>query len=152
MKICRLSSRRLRHQKHEMQISRIVGIPGVFALPAKCRFRLRHQSQLVKLLRLLLAAHGKIDAGRFDIAVSQHIGQAGNVLAGLVKGRGEQVPEVMREHLARRYPRRLTQPFQFIPDLPPCNTFSAFGAKDRAGSDFLFFRVFAQLAAQLGRQ
>ena len=82
----------------------------------------------------------------------QHIRKAGNVFASLVKGRGKKMSEVMWEHLGRLHPRHLTQPFQFIPDLPPCNTFSAFGAKDRAGSDFFFFRVFAQLAVQLGRQ
>ena len=51
---------------------------------------LRHQAQPVKLAGVFRAGGHKIDAGGFDGAVAQHIGQPCDVLTGFVKGRGEQ--------------------------------------------------------------
>ena len=50
---------------------------------------------------MLRAAGDKIDAGGFDGTVPQHIRQLCNILARPVKRRGEQMAQIVGEHLGR---------------------------------------------------
>ena len=84
--------------------------------------------------------------------MAQHIRKAHDVPLGPVEGGGEQVPQIVREHLARLHPCRLAQPLEFKPHLPPRNALPAACEKNLTGSDFLFSGVLHQLAAQLGGQ
>lgn len=84
--------------------------------------------------------------------MAQHIRKAHDVAAGAVKCRGEQVAEIVGKNLGRLHPRRLAQPLELKPHLPPRDRPSAFGEKDLAGGGFLFSGVLHQLAAQLGGQ
>ena len=59
----------------------------------------------------------EIDAGGLDAGVAQHIGQLHNVMACPVKGRGEQVPEIVGKDFAGRDTRRPAQPLHLRPDL-----------------------------------
>lgn len=101
---------------------------------------------------LLRPADHQVDAGGVDAGMTQHIRKAHDVPAGAVKCRGEQVPQIMREHLGRFHPRRLAQPLKFVPYLPTRDRPSAFGEKDLTGGGFLLFGVLHQLVAQLGGQ
>lgn len=84
--------------------------------------------------------------------MTQHIRKAHDVSLGPVEGGGEQVPQVVGEHLARLPPRRLAQPLELKPHLPPRNAPPAACEKNLTGSGFLFSGVLHQLAAQLGRE
>ena len=63
------------------------------------------------------------------------------------------MPEIVRKYLAGLHACGFAQAFEFVPDLPPRNAFTAACEKYLTGSDFLLFGVFQQLAAQLrGKQ
>ena len=101
---------------------------------------------------MLCAGGNQVDACGFDAAVAQQVSQFGNVPAGSVEDRGKQVPQIVRKHFSRLHACVLAQPFQFRPDLAAAKFLSAFGAKDRAGSGFLFLGVLQQLATELSRR
>ena len=97
---------------------------------------------------MLCAGGNQVDACGFDTAVTQQVSQFGNVPAGTVENRGKQVPQIMWKHFSRLHTCVLAQPFQFRPDLSAAEFLSAFGAKDRTGGGFLFFRILQQLATE----
>ena len=99
---------------------------------------------------LLRPADHQVNAGGVDAGMAQHIRKAHDVLANAIKGRGEQMPQIVREHFARLHPRRPAQPLELKPHLPPSDRPSAFGEKDLTGGGFLLSGVLHQLAAQLG--
>lgn len=101
---------------------------------------------------LLRPADHQVDAGGVDAGMTQHIRKAHDVPAGAVKCRGEQMPQIVGEHLRCFHSSRLAQPLEFVPYLPTSDRPSAFGEKDLAGGGFLLFCVLHQLAAQLGGQ
>ena len=92
----------------------------------------------------------KINLSGLNTGMPQYIGQLYNILAGCVENSGEQMPQIVGEHFCWRYICVFTQTLQFRPDLAAGQFFSAFGAKDCAGSGFLFFCILEQLAAQFG--
>lgn len=62
------------------------------------------------------------------------------------------MPQIVGEHLGRLHPRRLAQPLELKPHLPPRNALPAACEKNLTSSDFLFSGVLHQLSAQLGRE
>lgn len=78
---------------------------------------LADQSQSIKSFGMFRPAGNKVEARCFYAAVSQYIGQLGNILAGSVKHRSEQVPQVVRKYFGIRYPRLPAQRFHFRPNL-----------------------------------
>ena len=50
---------------------------------------------------MLRAGADNIDPRGVDTAVTENIGEFGNILFDAIKHAGEQVPQVMREHLVR---------------------------------------------------
>ena len=99
----------------------------------------------------MLRARGhQVDPGGLDAAVAQQVGELDDVPAGPIKHRGEQVPQIVREHLSGLHTGVLAETFHLRPDLPAAQFFSAFGAKDLAGGGLLFLGVFQQLPAELG--
>ena len=116
------------------------------------KFVLSYQAQTLQLPGMLRAGGDQVDAGGLDAAVAQHVRQLRHVPADPVKGPGEQVPQVVGEHLGGRHPRPGAQGFYLRPDLPAGKTGSASGEKDLAGGGVLFFGVLQQLPAQLARQ
>lgn len=95
----------------------------VLAVPCPQSFRqnvdsvLYDQPHPVQLPLVLCPGGQEIDAGGLNAAVAQHVGQTHDVPVHPVKGRGEQVAEVVRENLAGRDPRRPAQPLHLRPDL-----------------------------------
>ena len=94
----------------------------------------------------------QIDAGGLDGAVAQHVGQPGHVPAHPVKGAGEQVAQVVGEHLAGLHPRPAAQELHLRPDLLSGQTAPASGEKDLAGGDLFLSGVLQKPAAQLPRE
>ena len=94
----------------------------------------------------------QIDACGLDRAVTEHIGELGDVLGGAVVYPCEQMPEVVRKHLAAVNVCLLANCFHFAPDLFSGNAVTAFGDEKFTGSDFVFLGVFQQLLAELARQ
>lgn len=84
----------------------------------------------------------EIDAGGLDAGVAQHIGQLHNVMACPVKGRGEQVPEIVGKDFAGRDTRRPAQPLHLRPDLAAAEVRPVSGEKNLTRDDFLLFGVF----------
>ena len=110
---------------------------------------LRYKSQSVQLPLVFRPGGQEVDAGGLEAGMAQHIRQLHDVTAGPVKGRGEQMAKVVGKDLAGRDPRRLAQPLHLRPDLTAAEGRPVSGEKDLAGSGFLLFGVFQQLAAQL---
>ena len=92
---------------------------------------------------MLCTGGHQIDTGRFDAGVSQHISQANNVFAYLVKGSGKQMPQVVGKHLGRLHARRCAQPLHLRPDLPPGQASPVSCEKDLTGDDLFHFGVFS---------
>ena len=109
---------------------------------------LTDQPQPVQLPLVLRPGGEEVEAGGLDAAVAQHVRQLYNILAGPVEGRGEQVPQIVGEHLGGLHPRRPAQALHLRPDLGPGQTFSASGEKNLPGGDFLLLGVLQQLAAE----
>ena len=76
---------------------------------------LYHQAKALDLAAVLGAGGHDIDAGGVNGAVTQNVGKFGNILFDSVKGSGKQLSQVVREHLALRDLRLLTQGFHFLP-------------------------------------
>lgn len=110
---------------------------------------LRYKSKSVQLPLVFRPGGQEVDAGGLEAGMAQHIRQLHDVTAGPVKGRGEQMAKVVGKDLAGRDPRRLAQPLHLRPDLTAAEGRPVSGEKDLAGSGFLLFGVFQQLAAQL---
>lgn len=68
--------------------------------PASAAF-LYDQSHIFHPLTVFCAGGDDIDAGRIDAAVPENIRKLGDVLFDAVEYPGEQVPQVMGEHLLR---------------------------------------------------
>ena len=94
----------------------------------------------------------QINTGGLDAAVPEKVGQLGNVFACLVKDRSKQMAQIMRKYLMRVYTGMFAQGLQLSPNLPAAQFLSAFGAKNRAGSGFLFLSKLCQLSTQFARQ
>ena len=84
----------------------------------------------------------KVDAGGLNAGVPQNIRQLYYIPAGPIEQRGEQVPEIVREHLALFHSRFGTDGFHLGPDLASAQTPPASGEKDLPGGDFLFLAYF----------
>ena len=52
-------------------------------------FALRYQSQMIQLAKLIRTGGHQIDAGGLNRAVTQHVGQPGDVLTSLVERSGK---------------------------------------------------------------
>ena len=72
------------------------------------------QPQSVQDPGVVRAGGNQVDAGGLDGAVAQHVRQLCYVPADVVKGPGEQVPQVVGKHLAGRYPRLSAQPLHAL--------------------------------------
>ena len=66
-------------------------------------FFLHHKPQLLDFAAVLRARGHDVNAGGVDAAVTQDVGQLGYVLLDPIERAGEQLPQIVREHLARRY-------------------------------------------------
>ena len=98
---------------------------------------------------MLRSGGDQVNAGGFDGAVSQHIGQFYDVPADPVKGCGKKMAQIMGEHLGRGYPGTFTQPLHLRPNLAAGEWLSVSGEKNLTRNGFLLLRVFQQLAAEL---
>ena len=104
-------------------------------------FCLTDQSQPIQLSSVLRSGGEQVDSGGGQIAVAQHIGQLHHIVGTAIKRLGEQVPQVVGEHLFRRDSRCTAQCFHFRPDLFSGNRLTASGEKHLARGDFLFFSI-----------
>ena len=91
---------------------------------------------------MLRTGRDQVDAGSFDAAVAQHVGQLWYIPADPVKRPGEQMPEIVREHLGGRYSGLFTEGFHLHPNLLPGHSFSVSGRKVLTGGGFVFPGVF----------
>ena len=101
---------------------------------------------------MLCAGGYQIDPGGLDAAVPEQVGKLDNIMADLIENSGKQVPQIVREHLARLYARIFAELLELCPDLAAVKLLSASGAKNRAGGDFLFLSIAKQIAAEPFRQ
>ena len=83
-----------------------------------------------------------------DAGMAQQVSQPGNILAGPVKGRGEQVAEVMGNTLDGSTPACLHSRFISAQTCRRERLFAASREKNLAGGGFLLLGVFQQLPAE----
>ena len=62
---------------------------------------LKQQTQLLDLAAVLRSAGTRVDTGRVDIAVTENRSQMLKIPLKLIKAPGEQMPQIVREHLLR---------------------------------------------------
>ena len=87
---------------------------------------------------MLRAGGEQINPRRLNAAMPQHRRQRRHVPVHPVMRPGEQMAQIVGEHLRGRNPRGFAQRFQVRPDLMPAQAFSASGEKYLAGGDFVF--------------
>ena len=97
------------------------------------------------------ALHG-INPRSIHAAVPQDVSQPDDILLQRVVRPGEQVPQIVGEHLALRHPGILAQCFHFMPDIAPVQGLPAPGDKYRPGGDSPLPGVSEQRLLQLSGQ
>lgn len=99
----------------------------------------------------MFASRGnEIDPGGVDGAVTQYVGQLRHVPADAVETAGEQMPQVVGEHLSGFHIGHAAQLLHFQPDLFSGQTLPASGEKDLTGGGFIFPGKCKQFSAQPG--
>ena len=101
---------------------------------------------------MFCAGRNQVNPCGFDAGVAEHVGQARHIVADAVERDRKQVPQVMREHLARRDACFFAECLHLRPNLLPRKSRPVSGEKDLAGDGFFFFFLLEQLFAQLARQ
>lgn len=66
---------------------------------------------------MFITGGNDVNTGGVDTAVTENIGELGNILFNAVKHPCEQMAEVMWEHLLRIYACLLAKPFHLPPDI-----------------------------------
>ena len=98
---------------------------------------------------MLFAAREQVDARRIDGAVPQHVRQLDDILAHPVELDGEQVPQVVGEHLLRRDARLRAQRLELLPNAVAGQRRAGFACEVTSLYNAVFLRVFEQLLLQL---
>ena len=122
---------------------RIMSSPPVWAVFSY------YQPHVFKSLAVLCAGGNDVNAGGVDAAVTEDVGELGDVLFNAVKCAGKQMTEIMRKYFAGVdicVPAKL---FHFAPDIRAADELTRFGDKDRAGIDMMPLRVFQQLLLKI---
>lgn len=83
-----------------------------------------------------------------NAAVTENVGQLGDVFFNAVKYTGEQVAQVMGKHLLRVDVRFLTQGFHLPPDIRPIDGGTRSGHKNHAAFDSLLRCIAEQFLSQ----
>jgi len=84
----------------------------------------------------------KVDTGGFDAGMAQYVRQLRHIPAGPVEGPGEEMPQIVGEHLGFLHPRTGADGLHLRPYLPPAQTPSASGEEYLPGGDLLFSGIF----------
>ena len=93
---------------------------------------------------VLRAGGNNIDPRCVNAAVSENIGELGNVLFQRVKHACKEMPQVVRKHLLRIYACRAAQRFHLPPDIDPTDWPSRARDKDPSAFDPLLRRIAEQ--------
>lgn len=75
------------------------------------------QPHPLHLPRMVQAAFGGIDAGGVNAGMAQNVGQSGQIPLQTLECPREQMPQIVRKHLACRYTRRAAEGFHLPPDI-----------------------------------
>ena len=81
---------------------------------------------------VLLPCGDDVETGRFNAAVPEDVGQLCDVLVDSVKHPGEQMPQIVREHLLGIDIGGTTQSFHLPPDIGAIHGLAGSGDKHRA--------------------
>ena len=106
------------------------------------------KAELFQLPLMLRAALHDINSRGVDAGVSEQVGQLCDVFLHPVERDGEQVAEVMGEHLAAVYARVVAQSLKLLPDVGAVQGLSVFGDEHGSGRDVRLFAVGQQFLAQ----
>ena len=100
---------------------------------------------------MLLTAGDRINAGRFDVAVSQNIGQKHNVALQPIIGDGEQMPQVVGKDLLGLNLSQVAETFHLRPNVAAVKRFAASRYENTTRLDFLLQTVLQQFFLQWTR-
>ena len=98
---------------------------------------------------MLEAARDDVDARRIDTAVSQDIREPRDVFLYAVKGSGEQVPQIVREHLAGVDAGFLAEALHLPPDIRSVHQLACLGNENRSLFNVPLSRILQKLSLQL---
>ena len=97
---------------------------------------------------MFIAGGDNINSCGVDTAVSENIGELGNIFFDTVKGTCEQVTKIMGKHLLWIYPRLLTKAFHFTPNVGSAHWLAASSYEYSARCDFLLCCIAEQFLLQ----
>ena len=92
----------------------------------------------------------RVDAGRLDAGMAEQVGQAHDVLLLPVEREGEEMAQVVREHLLRGDARGRAQPLHHTPDVGAVERIAVLRDEHGPGGNAPFPAVAAQLPPQRG--
>ena len=90
---------------------------------------------------MLLPCGHDIDSGGIDTAVTQDVGQLGNVLFDAVEGPGKQLSQIVGKHLAFLNTGSFAQLLHLPPDAAAVQRLPLTVLEDHPGGDLFFFGV-----------
>ena len=90
---------------------------------------------------MFCAGGHNIDSCCVDAAVSQNIGQFGDLFLNTVKSPGKQLAQIVGKHLAGFYSGCLAEGFHLRPNIAPVQRLPVPGNKDRSRTDAVFLCV-----------
>ena len=107
-----------------------------------------HQPHILHPPAMFFAGRYDIYSGGVDAAVTEDVGELGDIFLNAVKRAGKKMTEVMREHFAGVYIRVPAKLFHFTPDVRAADWPACPGDKNRTVVDMVTPRVFQQLFLQ----
>ena len=106
------------------------------------------QPHIFHTLTVFIAGINNINAGGVDTAVTENVGELGNILFNAVKSAGEQMAQIVGKHLLRIHVCLLAKPFHFPPYIRAAHRFAASSDEYSARAYFLRLRIAEQLLPQ----
>lgn len=116
----------------------------LLCLPMVAGF-LYHETHRLHALAVFRAGGNDIDAGGVDAAVTEDVGELGDILLQAVEHAGKQMPQVMREDLAGIDVGLRAEGFHLSPDVRPADRLSCACDEDTARNYALLRAIAEQL-------
>ena len=103
-----------------------------------------HQPHMLHGFAMLVASGDDIDPRGVDAAVTENVGELGNVLFNAAKRAGKQVAKIVRKDLVRIDVGVFAQLFHLPPDVRAADRFAAARHEDWSCCDMLLFGILQQ--------
>ena len=107
-------------------------------------FYLDYKTKSFNLAAVFDACGHNIDAGRIDRAVTQDVGELGDILFNAVEGAGEEFPQIVGKNFRRLHTGGFAQLLHSSPDITAVQRFACASNEDRAGDNIVPLGIIQQ--------